>query len=247
MFKNDLLLASPLMNAAGFLGFTLSGRDYLDLGHLGAFITNPISMEARTPAAGCRYLAYPGGFLMHNGHPNPGFRRALQRYAPAWSRSPLPVIVHLLAQKPAELQNMTRRLETLEGVIGVEIGLPPDIAPADAVTLVSAAVCELPLIVRLPFTDAAQLAPKMVAAGAAAVSLGAPRGALPEPNGRLVRGRLYGPSIYPQALETVQVIAAGHIPVYAAGGVYTQPQVEAMLAAGAAAVQLDSVLWQGGD
>jgi NAD(P)H-dependent flavin oxidoreductase YrpB (nitropropane dioxygenase family) len=40
----------------------------------------------------------------------------------------------------------------------------------------------------------------------------------------------------------VEAISAG-VPVIAAGGVYKQRQVEALMEAGAIAVQLDAVLW----
>jgi dihydroorotate dehydrogenase len=37
------------------------------------------------------------------------------------------------------------------------------------------------------------------------------------------------------------------VPVIGAGGVYSQAQVESMLAAGALAVQVDAILWRGGE
>jgi len=60
-----------------------------------------------------------------------------------------------------------------------------------------------------------------IMAGACAVSLAAPRGALAESEPHLVRGRLYGASIFPQALLVVKELAAKGIPVIGAGGVYS--------------------------
>src|SRR5512139_417108 len=100
MPKNDLTLATPLMNAAGSLGFAPDTRAGIDLARLGLFITNPISLKARVPAHGERFLSYPGGFLLHTGHPNPGFREVIKRNAAHWARSSLPVVVHLLAETP---------------------------------------------------------------------------------------------------------------------------------------------------
>ncbi len=93
---------------------------------------------------------------------------------------------------------------------------------------------------------AAELAPLAAAAGADAISLGAPPGILPDETGKVVEGRLYGPALFPQALLEVQTAAASGIPVIGAGGVYAAWQVQAMLASGAIAVQLDGVLWKGG-
>jgi dihydroorotate dehydrogenase len=105
---------------------------------------------------------------------------------------------------------------------------------------------ELPLIVSLPMEDAVRLAPRVIEAGAAAVSLCAPRGSLVTDNRSLITGRLYGPSLFPQALETVHRLAGAGVPVIGAGGVYTREQAEVMKEAGAMAVQLDAVLWRGG-
>jgi dihydroorotate dehydrogenase (NAD+) catalytic subunit len=85
---------------------------------MGAFITNPVSLRPRTPAQGPRLLPFPGGFLLHSGNPNPGLRRVIQLYAGRWARSPLPVVVHLLAESPAEVSEMAERLERVDGVAG---------------------------------------------------------------------------------------------------------------------------------
>lgn len=233
------------MNAAGTLGFAPDPRLHGELGQLGAFLTNPVSLTPRTPAHGVRYLTYPGGFLLHTGYPNPGLEAVLRRCVPRWERSPMPVIVHLLGQGIDDLASMALRLEVVPGVMGVELGFPKD-ADRELVRAFVQAVCgELPVIARLPVDQAAELAPVAMAAGAIAVSLGSPRGALPLPGGRLVEGRLYGPALFPQALAAVRSLTQAGVPVIGAGGVYSQAQTEAMLAAGALAVQLDAVLWRG--
>jgi dihydroorotate dehydrogenase (NAD+) catalytic subunit len=181
--------------------------------------------------------------LLHTGYPNPGLTAALQRFAPAWSRSSLPVIVHLLAQNPDEVAHMLRRLEGKEGVQGIELSLPPDIEMEAARGLVQAALGEIVLIVRLPMEQALELAPFVIAAGAAAVSLGPVRGALTDGTGKVVEGRLYGPSVFPLALQVTRQLARLNLPVIAAGGVYTEQNIRQLLDASAAAVQLDASLW----
>jgi dihydroorotate dehydrogenase (NAD+) catalytic subunit len=244
--KFGLSISPPVMNAAGFLGFVPDLRGKLDLGPIGAFITNPISLEPRSPAAGTRFFSFPGGFMLHTGHPNPGLRAVMRRCAAHWRRSPLPVWAHLLVRDPQEAAAMVRRLETVEGLAGLELGLPPGIDKAAARALIQASRGELPLMVKVSLHQAAELAPQAAAAGADALSLGAPRGILPEAAGMVVEGRLYGPALFPQALLAVQTAAASGIPVIGAGGVYAAWQVQAMLDSGAVAVQLDGVLWKGG-
>jgi len=241
--KFDFHISPPLMNAAGSLGFFPESSGQLDYSQLGAFITNPISLRQRTPANSRACLAYPGGLLLHSGYPNPGLRATIRRYAQRWARSPLPVIVHLLVDQVQSLAEMVIQLEELEGVMGVEIGLPPDADAQTAADLVEAAVGELPLIVRLPVERAEELARSLVEASIAAISLAPPRGALVGSKGELVRGRLFGPSIFPFALGVVQEVVERGLPIIAAGGVYEPWQVEAFMEAGAIAVQLDTVLW----
>jgi NAD(P)H-dependent flavin oxidoreductase YrpB (nitropropane dioxygenase family) len=56
---------------------------------------------------------------------------------------------------------------------------------------------------------------------------------------------MYGPGVFPLALRAVENLAGCGLPVIGAGGVYQQRELDAMLAAGASAVQVDAVLWRG--
>jgi dihydroorotate dehydrogenase (NAD+) catalytic subunit len=234
------------MNAAGFLGFAPGLRGPTAISQMGAFITNPICPSARSPAHSPRFLSFPGGFLLHTGYPNPGLVSAIRRYARQWARSPLPVLVHLLAQKTGEVAEMVRKLESLEGVAGFEIGLPAEADAGLVHDFARAAAGELPVVMRLPLEHAAGLADRFAQTHLAAVSLAPPRGALPRPDGGVLQGRLYGRALFPQALAAVQALARRGVPVIGSGGIYTPAQAEAMLQAGAIAVQLDAVLWRGG-
>ena len=244
--KHDLIFEKPILNAAGFLGFAPGFQEGIDWDALGTFITSPISLQARTAAAPPRLIPYPGGFLLHTGHPNPGLRSAVKQYAPQWGRSPLPILVHLLAEDPDSLRQLIEALEQVEGIMGLEIGLPPGIDKAGLSALGGAAQGELPFILQLPLTEAAGLAREAVAAGAAAISLGPPRGALPAPSGRLVNGRLYGPGVFPLVLDAISRLRGMEFPIIAGGGVSSNAEADALREAGAAAVQLDYVLWRPG-
>jgi len=246
MPKFDLLLPLPVMNAAGSLGFAPNPEGGVNLDQFGAFVTNPISLRPRLPAQNRRFMPFPGGFLLHTGLPNPGFREALRRYKRRWERSPLPVIVHLLAESQQALRTMARRLEGIAGVVGVEISLPPGVDAQTAGELIQAAAGELPVVARLPLENALELGWALAASGAAAFSLAPPRGRLPDAQGIARGGRLYGPAVFPQALYLVEQLARGLLPVIGAGGIYTAQDRDAMLAAGATAVQLEAALWRGG-
>jgi dihydroorotate dehydrogenase (NAD+) catalytic subunit len=241
MPKNDLYLERPLMNAAGTLGFSPDPKSPVDISGFGAFVTNPISRGPRTPAKGNRFATYPGGFLLHSGLPNPGLSAVIKKHGKRWARSSVPVIVHLLALEPHSLARMIERLEGIEGVMGVEIGLPPDVDLDTAFDFARAAIGELPVILRLPLEQADELAHIVVEAGASAVSLGALRGNLAG-----MSGRMYGPAVFPLALRVTEKLAEAGIPVIGAGGVYQSDDVKSMLITGALAVQVDTILWRGG-
>jgi len=235
----------PLMNAAGCLGFSPHARVPVELSQFGAFITNPISLKPRKPARQAGLYQYPGGVMLHSGFPNPGLKATVRRNAQRWQRADVPVIIHLLGESTAELAGAVRSLEEMENILGLEIGLADDTPLEAAVQVVQLALGELPLMVRLPMLRFSELAAPVMEAGASLVSLSPPRGALQTPDGAIQTGRLYGPGIFPLALQTVQALAAQGIPVVGVGGIYRSGQAQAMLAAGAIAVQVDTALWRG--
>jgi len=241
MSKRDLWLDPPWMNAAGTLGFAPDLRAPVERTGLGAFVTNPLSRRPRRPADPPACLPVEGGVLIHTGLPNPGLSAAIHRYGRRWASIKLPVIVHLMADSPQVTARMVQSLEGRENVMAVELGFPPGAAGVDILAVLRAALGELPLIVQLPGEDLLPLGPDLVAAGAAALSMAAPRG---EAGG--VRGRIYGPGLFAQTLETTRACAASGLPVIAAGGVYIKENAQALIEAGALAVQLDTVLWKPG-
>jgi dihydroorotate dehydrogenase len=114
---------------------------------------------------------------------------------------------------------------------------------ADDILLLTLEMClgELPLIFSLPAEQVLSLGPRLIQEGAQAISISAPRGALMTDH--LITGRLYGRSLFPRALEVVYSAAKLGLPIIGAGGVWTKENADAMLAAGARAVQVDGALW----
>lgn len=249
--KRDLYFSKPLMNAAGALGFAPDPRAGIPLDSLGAFVTNPLSLRPRRPAAKPELLEYPGGFLLHTGLPNPGLNAGIQKHAARWDKSDLPIVVHLMADRPEETQRMVRMLETQENVMAAELGFAPMLA--DDILLLTLEMCrgELPLIFSLPVEQVLSLGPRVIQEGAQAISISAPRGALPPPRPEvlgsgvrgIITGRLYGPSLLPRSLEIVYSAAKLGLPIIGAGGVWNKENAEAMVSAGALAVQVDAALW----
>ena len=64
-------------------------------------------------------------------------------------------------------------------------------------------------------------------------------------NDRPVSGRLYGPGLLPQTLSAVNALRRLGIQIIAGAGIFRPQDAQALLAAGAYAVQLAGVLWRG--
>jgi len=244
--KRDLYFSKPLMNAAGTLGFSPDFRSLGDFGSLksfGAFVTNPISLRPRLPTSQPDIIQFPGGFLLHTGLPNPGLSSVIKKHSARWDRSNIPVIVHLMADRPEETRQMVQGLENVENVMAVELGFAPLLSNDIIVLTLEMCVGEIPLIFSLPAEQILSLGPKLIQHGADAISIATPRGAIV--NGEnLVTGRIYGQAIFPRALEIVHSAKMISLPIIGAGGVWTEKDAADMLSAGALAVQMDVSLWK---
>lgn len=240
----DLNLSSPWMNAAGFCGFSPPAKSNLPE-EAGAFVTNPISLLPRHPAQNRAAISFPGGFLLHTGHPNAGIHSVLRNHAQRWERSPQPIWVHVIPSSAYELSQMLEMLEGLDNVAAVEVGIPPEMQGTRALGFLSGASGELPVLACVSVQDAgAPWVNELDKTGAAGIVLTGPRGMMPS-NGRNLRGRIYGPCVFPLMLKAVTRLAQHDLPIIASGGIYDREAANVLLSSGANAIQLDGVLWRG--
>ena len=228
------------------LGFAPDFRSFENFGSLnklGTFVTNPISLRPRLPTASPASIEFSGGVLLHTGLPNPGFNNVLKKYSAKWNRSDLPIIVHLMADRPEETQQMVRQLENVENVMAVQLGFAPLLS--DDIILLNLEMClgELPLIFALPHEQILSLGPKLIQEGASAISISSSRGAIYDENKKIITGRMYGKSLFPRSLDIVRSAGMIGLPIIGAGGVWSDADVESMLGAGAMAVETDTQLW----
>jgi len=241
--KQNLVFAKPFVNAAGTLGFTPDSHTMPFLEHLGAFITHPISRTPRQPAGNRCCLPFPGGFLLHTGLPNPGISRVISQNKASWAGAPLPVIVHLLVESPDTLAEMVRKLEGLENIMAVELGLPPDCDPALLPDILAASAGELPAILCLNPEQIPLFLQPLADLGPAALHLTGPRGTLPDEEGNLVTGRMYGPAVFPLMLKAARFLVETGLPVIGGGGIYEERQVDILREQGLLAIGVGPALW----
>jgi dihydroorotate dehydrogenase (NAD+) catalytic subunit len=244
--KRGLGLAHPVMNASGILGFGREYRLLIDLACLGAFVTNALTWKPRTPAHPPNVVPLPNGILVHTGLPNPGVNAAVRLHHREWMRLGPPVIVHLAATAVEDVARSIERLDRAEGVSGIELGLRDDVTAEEVVQLVRAALSGPPLMVRLPVMRSAELCEAAARAGADALTVGAPPRRSAQIGDHTLTGRLYSPESFSAALEALRAVVRRDLglPVIGAGGIFSTDDAQAMLAAGAAAVQVDAALWR---
>ncbi|MEO8612377.1 MAG: HisA/HisF-related TIM barrel protein [Chloroflexota bacterium] len=246
--KNSLVLETPVMPAAGTIGFGDSYRELIQFEKLGALVTNPITYAPWSPATGTRVVPLDAGMLVHTGLPNPGLSKVMAKYRNLWNSLPLPIIVHLVASTVEHVRKSASRIDAENSVDAIELGLNDDMTWEEAEKFVKAAVnaTEKPVLVRLPLQDAYEIAQAAAEAGAGALVVAAPpRGTARDlTTGRLVSGRIYGPLVKPMVLRVVgQLVNRIDIPIIGAGGIHSQQDARDFIEAGARAVQVDTLTW----
>ncbi len=247
--KYSLIVSTPVMPAAGTVGFGDDYRKLINYEKLGAVVTNPVTIDQWNPATGTRIVSLDAGVLVHTGLPNPGLNRVVKQYRKVWDNLPVPVIIHLVGTTVSHMERAGKIIDEIDEIDAVELGLNDDISEDEAFTLVEAAAkMEKPLLVRLPFYDTYRLAGAVADAGAdALVVSGAPRGtARDQHSGKLVSGRIFGPLVKPMTLRMVGRLRRqipADVPIIGSGGIHSPQDARDFIEAGAVAVQVDSATW----
>jgi hypothetical protein len=146
---------------------------------------------------------------------------------------------------------MVLALEEVEGVTAVEIGIPPGADQDLSLALLEAAVGELAVIACLPLEAAgAAWLKELPGLGVRGICLSAPRGAIfprragsPPAGSHPQPGRLVGPGLAPLELAALLALRPLGLPLIAGSGVFSLETGRELLAAGAAAVRVDTLLW----
>ena len=245
--KTGLPLRSPFILGSGAIGWGEAWPPGVEPQWFSAFVTPPLTLQARRGVTGPRLAEIPGGFILNTGDHNPGLRRVFRDDVQRWDALDLPVIAALSGSGAEDWLRLAERLEEIS-IAGLEAHLPPGVTTREAGVWIANLKrgCQLPVLVKVRATQAGPLAEAVANAGADALVVAtAPHAAAPSQGGELVEGPVGGPAAFPftlRALRSVADLELG-LPIVAAGGITSEEDVAWCWRLGADAIQLRSLLW----
>jgi len=254
-----LALSNPVMIAAGIAGYGMEYAEITDIQKLGAIVCKGTTLKPRRGNAQPRLVETAGGLLNSVGLENIGIDALIEEKAPVWTRWRVPVIVNVAGETIDEYVAVSRKLEGVPGVSGIELniscpnvsagGMEFGVAPKLAVQLTSTVkgVTSLPVIVKLSpnVTDIKEIALAVEKAGADAICLiNTMKGMAIDIHRRKpclgnIAGGVSGPVIKSVALYMVfEVAKVVRIPVIGCGGIACAEDALEFIMAGATAIQI---------
>jgi dihydroorotate dehydrogenase (NAD+) catalytic subunit len=259
-----LVLANPILVASGTFGYGIEYGEVVDVDRLGAICCKGTTLRPRIGNPTPRVTETPGGMLNSIGLQNPGVDAVVDKYSRTWTGWVVPVIVNVAGESVEDYVEVTRRLDGVPGVAGIELNIScPNVGrgglqfaiDAGAAGEVTAAVrraTDLPLLVKLSpnVADIRPIAKAIADAGADALTAINTLSGIAVAPGRTkpllgnIYGGLSGPAVKPVALRVVyEAVQAVKIPVVAIGGVTELADVLDFLAVGAVAVQVGTAIF----
>ena len=254
-----LVLANPVMIAAGTAGYGVEYGEISDIQKLGAIVCKGTTFRPKKGNAQPRLVETASGLLNSVGLENVGVDALIAEKAPVWAGWRVPVIVNVAGETISEYVAVSRRLEGVPGISAVELNIScPNVAAggmefgthpelAARVTSAVKSATSLPVIVKLSpnVTDIKEIALAVAGAGADAISLiNTLKGMAIDIDQRRpslgnIVGGLSGPAIKPVALYMVfEAARAVRIPLIGCGGITCAEDALEFIMAGATAVQI---------
>ena len=250
-------MRNPVMTASGTFGYGSEYVDFVDLNRLGAVVVKGVTSVPWPGNPMQRIMETPSGMLNAIGLQNVGVDGFISEKLPYLRDFDVPVIVNICGKTVEEYLIVTEKLNTTEGVAGIELNIScpnldcggmsfgVDATLAHQLVTEVRAETHLPLLVKLSpnVTDITLIARAVEDAGANALSaintlLGmAINAETRRPELANVTGGLSGPAIKPVALRLVwEVYKSVSIPIVGMGGIMTATDAVEFFIAGSSAV-----------
>lgn len=255
---------NPLIAASGTFGFGREYSEFYPLSTLGGISCKGITLQARPGNPSPRIAETPSGILNAVGLQNPGVDHFVKEDLPWLREQGTVIIANIAGNSYDDYCKMAEKLsDTAVDMIELNISCPnvksggvqfgTSCESVGAITKAVRNYCKKPLIIKLSpnVTDIVSIAQAAESEGADAISMiNTLTGMRIDINtGRpIIRnntGGLSGPAVFPVAVRMVyQVAQAVSIPIIGMGGISTWQDAAEMLIAGAAALQIGTILFK---
>lgn len=255
---------NPLIAASGTFGFGREYSEFYPLSTLGGISCKGITLQARLGNPAPRIAETPSGILNAVGLQNPGVDHFVKEDLPWLREQGTVIIANIAGNSYDDYCKMAEKLsDTAVDMIELNISCPnvksggvqfgTSCESVGAITKAVRKYCKKPLIIKLSpnVTDIVSIAQAAETEGADAISMiNTLTGMRIDINtGRpIIRnntGGLSGPAVFPVAVRMVyQVAQAVSIPIIGMGGISTWQDAAEMLIAGAAALQIGTILFK---
>lgn len=256
----ELVLANPVMVAAGCGGSGRELAEFTDLAALGGFVTGSVTLDPHPGRTTPRVVETPSGLLADSDLPGVGLQGFLATELPWLAQRRVRTVVSIAGGSLGEWAELSRRVGLSPGVSAVEVNLgwPPGSSAArdsyQAGKIVAAVRRDMPrgvlVLVKIAADahTAVDVTRSVAKAGADAVVIGhgPPGMALHAESLVPLLGEggatLAGPAVLPVTVHCVWQVHAAlpDVPLVGGGGIRSGADALAVLAAGARAVQVGS-------
>lgn len=254
---------NPLIAASGTFGFGREYNEFYPLSIMGGISCKGITIKERPGNPPPRLTEVPGGMLNAVGLQNPGVEHFIENDLPWLSRQGTTVVANVAGNAPEDYCATVEKLnDTKIDMVELNISCPnvkqggvqfgTTTEGVFGITKEVRKHCKKPLMVKLSpnVTDISEMAVAAESAGADAVSLiNTLTGMKIDINTRRPiihnnTGGFSGPALLPIAVRMVwQTAKKVKIPIVGLGGISTWQDAVEMLLAGAAALQIGTVLF----
>lgn len=263
-----LSLTNPTLTCSGTCGYAFEYADFMELSHLGAFVTKSITLHERAGNEPTRIVETRAGMLNAIGLANVGLRRFLNEKVPLLEKMPCPIIVNVAGHSTQDYVETVAAMNILRCVRAVELNVScPNVKDGltfgtdpvrlkALVTDVKKVLPDKPLIIKLSpnVDDVAKLATAAIEGGADILSLVNTFTAMAidiwkkKPRLANVTGGLSGPAIKPIALAMVNrvyrtVARDANVPIIGMGGIQTWQDAVEFILAGSSAIAIGTALF----
>jgi dihydroorotate dehydrogenase (NAD+) catalytic subunit len=255
---------NPIIAASGTVGFGRDFSEFYPLSVFGGISCKGITLKERSGNPPPRIAETPGGMLNSVGLQNPGVEHFMEKDLPWLRQQGTVIIANIAGNTPEDYCAMAEKLsDSAVDMIELNISCPnvkqggvqfgTTCAGVEGITAAVRKHCRKPLMVKLSpnVADIGEMAAAAESAGADAISMINTLTGMRidiktrRPILRNNTGGLSGPAVFPVAVRMVrQAYKRVKIPIVGMGGVSTWSDAAELMLAGAAAVQIGTVLFR---